>query len=163
MMAVGTIRAALDQRDLLQIADQIADEHAVSFADICSDLRIAEVVAARHALWAALHVELGSLSAIARIFGCDHTTVRSGIAAAEERATPAIVQVLLASFENRDRRAAYQLWWRVRPAGGNFGVTDRVAGRTTWFPSYSMAHAAYAAVCEQAGAVTFRTASMVQS
>ena len=162
MHPVGTIRAALDQRDLLKLADQISDEHAVSFEDICSESRIAEIVAARHALWASLHVEIDSLSALGRIFGVDHTVIRSGIVSDERRATAAISQVMLASFTSGDRHHAYQLWWRAR-SENCFGVTDRVQATTTWFPSYAVAHAAYAAVCEQAGAVTFRSNSMVST
>lgn len=77
MRPTSKILDDLDTRDLLEPAQRIASEHHVSVETLCSRRRDSDIVAARHALWRFLHGEGFAYAAIGRIFGCDHTTVRS--------------------------------------------------------------------------------------
>jgi DnaA-like protein len=150
------ICAELRDRDLYDLCDSVARRQGVRLADICSPSRAVDVVEARHAIWHRLYVFFGgNASAVARVFGVDHATVLSAM----KDQPPAIVRVLLAKFETESH--AYHLIWisgRVNP----FGVIDRVADQTTWFPTYELAHAAFVACEEQAGAPTFHARSTAQ-
>jgi hypothetical protein len=156
MKRAAEIVAELRERDLYDLIDQVARAHGTTQAVIWSASHAAEVVEARHAAWHKLYLFFGgNASAVARLVGTDPSTVRKAML--DE--PPEITRVRLAEFETEHH--AFRLLWqaqRVNP----FGVEDRVAGSVTWFATYELAHQVYAHCCEEAGAQTFRSTSLVK-
>lgn len=156
MKPAREIVATLEKRDLLHDCQRIANKYGISLEhEICDGQnRKAEVVAARHAVWLFLIDHFcGAQAPVVRIWGCNHTSLMY----AESRLD--IIHVLLASFEDPAGHAKIQLEY-ARRAGGCFGVNDLAQARTTWFQTYELAHRVYVKMCEEAGDVTFRSASL---
>lgn len=155
MKLASRILATLEERDLLHLANQVAAEHHVTLEQICAGGRASEVVAARHALWIRLRDEpgLGSLSAIARLFGVDHTAVFYAVQKEAIEAGP-IVSVVLAVFDGPDE--GYLLRWKKDP-DKPFSITQRSRRETTFYGAYAVARARFDVLCERAGAPSFRS------
>jgi chromosomal replication initiation ATPase DnaA len=77
----------LRERDLLELAEQVAKGHQCTVLEMVGDRRLAAFVAARQELWLRLR-ETGhwSLTRIAQLARRDHTTVIHGIRKAKARA-----------------------------------------------------------------------------
>lgn len=70
------LRALLDQRDLLELAERVIATHpGVTLDDVLSRSRRAPVSAARSHLAAELYDALGSFPAVGRCLGLDHSSV----------------------------------------------------------------------------------------
>ena len=79
----------LDARDLLELAKNHARTHHVPIGTMVGRDRFSDAVRARHTFWKVLHEEHGfSFSAIGRVFGVDHTTVRSALYALADTVPP---------------------------------------------------------------------------
>lgn len=147
MNSPARILQTLRDRDLFELASQVAAEHHFSVAEICSATPHREIVAAKHDLWQRLRLVLHSSSAVARIFGVDHSSI---IYATHE--PPAMVEVVLDMFEGRGGESL-TFRWRKKP--DPFGITDRHEGVTTWFESYLVARAHWDRLRRAAGAPSF--------
>lgn len=152
MSRAEEVIARLRERDLYDLCADLAHIHRIPLEEICNGSRQSDVVEARHAVWVKIYYWFGgNLSATARLFGVDHTSVLYAV----RQAPPGdIIRVVLAKFETEHH--AFDFLWvsgRVNP----FGVTDRVRDLTTWFPTYELAHEVYTEACERAGAPTFRS------
>jgi hypothetical protein len=147
MNSPARILQTLRDRDLFELASQVAASHHFSVEEICSGSQNREITAAKHDLWQRLRVVLYSSSAVARIFGVDPSTI--GYATLSP---PAIVEVVLDLF---DGRGGESLTFRWRKKPDPFGVTDRHEGATTWFGTYLEARAHWDRLRRAAGAPSF--------
>jgi adenylyl- and sulfurtransferase ThiI len=152
MRPAKQIVAVLRRAKLYDFVAEIAEREGVSVESLCSETSIREVSKPRQKIWARLAHHLESASKVARIWGVNHTTILYAI----ELASPEIIQVELARFDTE--RKSFSLEWANRP-GGQFGVSDRVRERTTWFSTYQLAREVFSHVCEEAGQPTFRSAA----
>lgn len=147
------ILAALRDRDIYDLCEEVARQHGMKLCDVFAPSKAAEIVEARHAVFHKVYLFFGgNASAVARLIGTDPSTVRYAV----ESEPPLIQSVVLAKFETEHH--AYTFRWqagRINP----FGITDRVADTTTWYPSYQLARDVYSRACEEAGAQTFRSHS----
>ncbi len=154
------VLATLDARGFREIADQVAVLFSLPLVDIVDDANHApEFVEARHALISRLRGVLPSNAAVARVLGCDPSTV--GIVMHEERS---IVECELARFVAPT--VMYVLRWRRRPESlPPFGVATfrATAGdapgwfenECDWHPFYPLARARFDELSRASGAPTF--------
>jgi hypothetical protein len=149
--------ARLRERDLYDLCADVARVYRIPLEEICNGSRQSDIVEARHAVWLKIyHWFGGNLSATARLFGVDHTSVLHAVRTAPPQQ---ILRVVFATFESGEH--AYELLWfagRVNP----FGIQDRMSSAIMWFPTYDLAHAAFVEFQEQAGAPTFHARSIAQ-
>lgn len=141
------ILETLRDRDLFELASQVAANHRLPLEAICSDSHLPELVAARYELWERLRGVLPSAAAVGRIFGTDHSSITRALS--EQHG---VVEVVLSMFDGAQGES-YTLRWRKKP--DPFGVTDRHEGQTTWFARYLEARAYFDKVCRIAGAPSF--------
>lgn len=77
---VRAIAERLIDRGMFSEVGTIARRHHVCFDDIASRCRTRAVVRGRRAVWHWMHHTIGySLTEVARLWDCDHTTVMAGI------------------------------------------------------------------------------------
>jgi hypothetical protein len=96
MRAPSAILEELDRRDLVELARTCAELRGVTVAEIVGGSHRPAPTAARHAFWAALrahHEAAFSWRVIARMWGCDVSTIRAGIRAHERRAPVVLAKV----------------------------------------------------------------------
>ncbi len=149
MKSASAIVATLRDRDLEDLADTVARRHGQKLLEVCTDIKTAEIVEARHAVWYALYKVLGyNASAVARIWGADDP---SWIATVLRDYPPEIVRVVLDRFPDTDEPRAELLWvaGRVHP----FGVADHAYNSAAWFATYDEARNVFRETCVVAGDV----------
>lgn len=170
MKAGPQILSELARRALSEQLSATAQIYGVPPLSLCTG-GTAREISARHAFWRLAVVRLGSLNAVASIFGVESASVlcslRAPVWRAAERALaeesaplaprrrprkPSVEQVLLA-YEAGSGRHAFQLRWNSGRSNP-FGVTDRVRGSTTWFGSYRLAREVYDACISEVDAET---------
>lgn len=78
-----TVIAALSERDLLGLLDDVCRAHHVTRSDVCSRNRSRAVANARHEVWWRLRSLAFSYVEIGRLFDRNHTTVLHGVRAWE--------------------------------------------------------------------------------
>ncbi len=158
MKARSVLLAELHKRDLGEESAKIAERHHVTLGEVCEPSHKAEVVKARHAIWAWQVRELGSVPAVCRIWGVD----RSSMLAADLDAKSPIAFVLLDSFRHagQDYRFAYfgdrrERFWIavVTPPGQR---PEDYSSRS--YATYDSAHIVWRQLQEIAGQ-TFRAVS----
>jgi len=153
MKPASAIIATLRDRDLYDVAEQASRRHGIPLLEVCTEAKHAECVEARHAVWYALAKQLGgNQSAVARIWGADHTTISRALS----DYPPEIVRVVFDRFPELDPRV--ELVWvagRVHP----FGVVDNACELTAFFATFDPARDLFRASCEALGAPTFRSVS----
>ena len=89
-LAIAVFRA-LRARNLLPLLDEVCRLRGVMNYELCGRSRSKSATRARHELWWRIrnHPDLCfSYFEIARLFGCDHSTVSHGVHAHERRAQP---------------------------------------------------------------------------
>lgn len=154
MKTPSEIVATLRDRDLEDLADQVARRHGVKLLEICSDAKYADCVEARHAVWYALAKHFGgNESAVARVWGCDRSSISSAL-----RDYPGdIVRVLLDRYPDTESPWVELVWvsGRLHP----FGIFDRACECTEWFATWESARNLFRQACESFGAPTFRSVS----
>lgn len=79
MRDAAAIRAALEELNLIGVAQAIAGRYHVTVDEMLSDSREEPRPRARQALWLELYHRGWSLPRIGRVIGRDHTTVLTGI------------------------------------------------------------------------------------
>jgi hypothetical protein len=131
------VLAELDRRGLRDRSEKIAAAYRVPLADVVTTTHRPEVVAARHAIWIWQIDELGSQSAVARMWGVDRTSVMY----AEQNDGREIVRVLL--DEVRGRRFE----WQAGPGDPFAILIDGV--RVFEFATYETARAWWGAWLER--------------
>lgn len=89
MTSPEQVTAALAARHLLALVTAVCKRRGVTLDDLCSPTRTRSVSYARHEVWWNLRscpTHHYSYFEIARLFGCDHSSVYYGIAAHARRA-----------------------------------------------------------------------------
>jgi chromosomal replication initiation ATPase DnaA len=81
------LRAQLTRMELLPLVEAIARRHGLQLGDLCSGRRTMRHSRAKHEAWHFLRCARDDLSYpnIAKMFGCDHSSVRYGVYAHERR------------------------------------------------------------------------------
>lgn len=151
MKSQALLLAELRSRDLEDVSRKIAQRHHVTLDQVCEPSHESEVVKARHAIWIWQIEELGTLAAVARLWGVD----RSAMLGAEVNKTSPIVYVLLDAFQHGDQH--YRLSFFAGRAK-SFVITNVDAEHSSWFATYEAARVVWRQVLDLAG-VTFRAVS----
>jgi len=92
----------LRAHDLLDLVEDVRRRRGVPLTELCGKSRTQNVTAARQEVWWRIRYypeRSYSLSEIARLFGRDHTTVRSGLLTYQRRQLEPV-----ASSDNRAKR-----------------------------------------------------------
>ena len=87
----AAVLAALEVRNLTRLVDEVCRRRGVVREELCSRARSSSVSRARQELWWLIRNQPDrhySLLEIASLFRRDHTTVRHGIRAHQQRAVP---------------------------------------------------------------------------
>jgi chromosomal replication initiation ATPase DnaA len=83
--------AALSSRGLLALVSVVCARRGVTFDELCAAARTRSVSYARHEVWWNIRYfpqRHYSYIEIARLFGCDHSSVRYGVIAHARRGNP---------------------------------------------------------------------------
>lgn len=84
-----TLMARLENRGLLARVTETALAHWATADEVCGRSRDRRIVRARHAVWRRLQAECAfSGLGLARLWGCDHTTIRTARLRGSAEATP---------------------------------------------------------------------------
>lgn len=91
MSHAAAVLAALEQRNLAPLVDEVCRRRGVVRDELCGRARTSSVSRARQELWWLIRNQPDlhySFLEIASLFRRDHTTVRHGIRAHQQRAVP---------------------------------------------------------------------------
>jgi hypothetical protein len=147
----AVLLAAHRERDLEDGARAIALRHHVTLFETFSDSRAREIVEARRAIWTWEVDELGSLNAVARLWGAD----RSSMLAADVNAESPISFVLLAELRTEDRHFRFSYF---ADRDKKFTIANVLSGRVSSFETYETARVFWQQSLDLAG-VTFLSQS----
>lgn len=79
-MSTQTVIDSVEAAGLTELVTLICKRHHVTISEVCSRMRYAHIVRARHEVWFAMHEQVGfSYPAIGRMWECDHTSVWHGV------------------------------------------------------------------------------------
>lgn len=86
--SVQAVVEDLRAHELLELVEEVRRRRGVALHELCGTSRTQNVAAARHELWWRIRhypERCYSLPEIARLFGRDHTTIRTGVLAYQRR------------------------------------------------------------------------------